>query len=231
MCLYLQNLYVLLCTNYAIYVLCSPNYENETCVITCYSNAWGWILFVLMISHMHTFRWRLWSSSSPSGPAPQLRPTTVVQPIQSPVRIPVALLINILHPQFHACNYGIWFGTRHDHKRLVHMYACIMHDIGIETTIFVVPFADNLVLIPLWWTGGREGECWGMSTSADTAEEHLEECNSSNTSKHFDFLKSFVYVEFISPYNTSSNAHPIHLPCHESLAEYELDSRVLLLWW
>ena len=129
MCLYLQNLYVLLCTNYVIYVLCSPNYENETCVITCYSNVWGWILFVLMISHMHTFRWRLWSSSSPSGPAPQLCPTTMVQPIQSPVRIPVALLINILHPQFHACNYGIWFGTRHDHKRLVHMYACIMYDI------------------------------------------------------------------------------------------------------
>ena len=179
-------------TNYVMYVLCSPNYENETCVITCYSNAWGWILFVLMNSHMHTFRWRLWSASSRSGPAPQLCPTTMVQPVQSPVRIPVALLINILHPQFHACNYGIWFGTRHDHKRLVHMYACIMHDIGIETTIFVVPFADNLVLIPLWWTGGREGECRGMSTSADTAEEHLEECNSSNTSKHFDFLKSCV---------------------------------------
>ena len=36
------------------------------------------------------------------------RPTTVVQPIQSPVRIPVSLLIiNILHPQFHACNYGL----------------------------------------------------------------------------------------------------------------------------
>ena len=46
-------------TNYVMYALCSPNYENETCVITCYSNAWGWILFVLMNSHMHTFRWRL----------------------------------------------------------------------------------------------------------------------------------------------------------------------------
>ena len=65
----------------------------------------------------------------------------------------------------------------------------------IFTYYLLVPLADYLALVPLSWMGGRKaGEHQGMSTLADMAEEHLEECDSSNSQKYFNCITRFYLL-------------------------------------
>ena len=81
----------------------------------------------------------------------------------------------------------------------------------IFTYYLLVPLADYLALVPLSWMGGRKaGERQGMSTLADMAEEHLEECDSFNSQKYFKFVSpDFISCQVCYPvlHNTPVNAH------------------------
>ena len=74
------------------------------------------------------------------------------------------------------------------------------------TYYFLVPLTDYLALVPLSWMGGRKGERQGMSTLADMAEEHLEECDSSNSQKYFNCITRFyllcVHVKLAAQYSS-----------------------------